>query len=55
MRLEAKILKNPMDFSKKYDLMGGGPAEAARPSWEGIRGGRAPHNLPTLKAVLYVI
>ena len=34
-RLEAKILKNPMDFIRKYDLIGGGPAEAARPSWEG--------------------
>ena len=56
--LEANIFKNQIDFSKKWDLMEGspgGPAEAARPSWEGFRGGRAPQNLPTLKAVPYVI
>ena len=29
-RLEAKILKNPMDFSKKSDLLAGGMAEARR-------------------------
>ena len=29
-RLEAKILKNPMDFSKKSDLVAGGMAEARR-------------------------
>ena len=53
-RLEAKTLKNPMDFSKKSDLIGGGPAEAARPSWEGIREAKL-RKAPNAQGCPYVV
>ena len=60
-RLEAKILKNPMDFSKKSDLIGGGPISSveARRKLQGLAGrglGEAElRKAPYAQGCLYVI